>query len=932
MSEEKGPILLADIERLADVETPELVRTIEALLEQAPGGGGPYDDYEDEDDDYYDEDNPRPVREAPPPDAVTLKTLREQLKQASKRFDKAERRTQAHEAWKRYLGQKRDYIAPQIKLAELIEKLYEKKTGPARRALIEIARKAPLVYGIWGGLKRVYKKVEADQDAEMFGVLGARFDNAQSEYSDRDVQRGTLVYLQRRVWRYLRLLGKASPELYPTFAVEVLRSYPINASGSSTIASKIEHHSSQKWGAPKGLPRDKKFRVPYLDAWKRSPDPLMLLLETCQADFAARFAILGLKELFPDTLREVTPEWLSRLAFRPLASAHTFLVETLEGSPEYHQGKLKSVGLHDAVLQLLVSPDKKARKYAIEYARGHATDLSTEKLIELLGKEDDYDDTAKLAATMLQGRGARKLGIEIVGRLVQYDATSKWAKAALDSDFEKKEITETFLADMLLSNVEARVNWAETYIDKKLGAATISLAFWMRVLDDPRIEDDSEAVADWVATRIAKHIPVSAAPADWVLKALARDDIEYEIANWLEKADALPSGMDIERIKGLVFDPQRREIAFKLLGNKKLVSPGDVGLGWLLALARRADPTLHEWAHRYLLQHMKPENFADGKADAEAGVARLFSLALGAREPEAVRAFAQTFLRCHHPKIGKEQPESKQFNIKPQVHRDEYTMDRVWPALFDQRADVRRFAVTITRIELRHWKAQSRVYELAESSAKEVRKIAYDALIQAGEAYADPDFALKPEELDAAQIFSMTESRSRSSRDIAIELIRKHYARIGGAERLGWLMQSADREVRFFAVRLLWEKHRPRGIPAEWKPSKGRIDNAGPFKDAEALRDLLRRLLFTIPPGRSMEQLEGARTKKLPASVAKRSLVEIVRDLAVEDASFALLVAPVFAAQTGSKAKGEWHACLSALMTLRSVHGIAIEGLEGLAG
>lgn len=925
---EKGPILIADVERLAEVEAPDLADTIRALIEQSS-----YDD----DDDYDDEGEPKP-RTAEDDHAITLDTLRVQLQNASKRFDKAERRAQAHEAWKRYLAQSSDKISPQVKLADLIEKLYERRLeSPAlRRALLIIAREAPLVYGVWGGLKRVYKRSEKDHDAEIFGTLGARLDIAVSSYEDKDVKKGTLVYLRRRTWRFLRQLGKASPELYPQFAVEVMRAYPQSATEyNASVANHIQHHRSVKWGAPKGLPREKKFRAPFLDAWKRSADPLMFLLETCAADFIASFAILGLRELFPEVLRKVTPDWLARLAFRKgLPSAHLFFVETLEASPELHQGKLKTLGLHDAVLELLTSPEAKARKYAIEYARGHATDLSTEKLISLLTEAESYNDLGKFVASLLSTRGARKLGVDVVGQLLAFDVTKKWASEALESEFEQKELTDAFLADMLLSNVDERVSWAKKYIDKKLGPATRSLAFWMRILDDKRLEEDSESVGDWVMGHVVKHIPISSAPGDWVLNALSRDDIGYRITAWLEKADALPKGIDLERIKGLVFDPYRRDTAFKLLGNKKLVSPGDVGLGWLLALARRADPTLHEWAHRYLLQHMKPEHFADKKPDEAAGIERLFSLALGTKEPEAVRVFAQTFLRCHHPKIGKEQAESKQFNVKPSIKRDAYTMDRIWPALFDQRGDVRRFGVTMAREELRRWGAQSRVYELAESSAKEVRKIAYDALSQAGESYADPDFALLPEELDAAQIFSMTESRMRASRDIAIELIRKHYKRIGGAERLGWLMQSADREVRFFAVRLLWEKHRPRGVPAEWKPKppagstkKARLEDAGPFKDAEALRDLLKRLLFTIPPGRSMEALEGARTKKLPAGVAKRNLVDIVRDLALEDAAFAQIVAPVLADHTGSKAKGEWHACLSALMTLRSRHGIAVEEL-----
>ena len=46
----------------------------------------------------------------------------------------------------------------------------------------------------------------------------------------------------------------------------------------------------------------------------------------------------------------------------------------------------------------------------------------------------------------------------------------------------------------------------------------------------------------------------------------------------------------------------------------------------------------------------------------------------------------------------------------------------------------------------------------------------------------------------------------KATREIALTLVRRHYERIGGARRLAWLMESPDREVRLFAVRLL---HRP---------------------------------------------------------------------------------------------------------------------------
>jgi hypothetical protein len=147
-------------------------------------------------------------------------------------------------------------------------------------------------------------------------------------------------------------------------------------------------------------------------------------------------------------------------------------------------------------------------------------------------------------------------------------------------------------------------------------------------------------------------------------------------------------------------------------------------------------------------------------------------------------------------------------------------------------------------------------------------------------------------------------------------------------------MQSADREVRLFAVRLLWEKHRPRAYPKGWKPKKQPdlpLEDGGRFADVEALRGLLRRLLFGLPPGRSAEALDegGAKRKHVSASVIKRNVIELVRDLGVEDPAFAALVSPVLTEFTGSLAQGEWQSCLAALSQLRSAHpGLDLGGLH----
>jgi hypothetical protein len=327
-----------------------------------------------------------------------------------------------------------------------------------------------------------------------------------------------------------------------------------------------------------------------------------------------------------------------------------------------------------------------------------------------------------------------------------------------------------------------------------------------------------------------------------------------------------------------------------------------------------------------LLQHVLPNQFVEAE-DLEASVSKLFTLAMGAKEPEAIRLFAQTYLRCHHPRLSATTESAKQLGIKPKLSRDVFTEERIWPLLSDTRADVRRFAVDLTRVELRNWGAHKKVYELGDSSTKEVRNICYDALTMIGDPNADPELSLSVDELVASEVFAMTESRRRSTRDVAMEVIRKHYGRIGGAERLGWLMQSADREVRMFAVRLLWERHRPRSFPKGWQPKSGHVDDAGTFEDVQALRDLLRRLLFMVPPTRSAEQ-GNVRRRRIAASTVKRNVIEIVRDIAATERDFAVVVAPVLGEFANSVAKGEWHACLQALVQLRAVHPeINAEGL-----
>ncbi len=890
----------ADLERLVRAEAPELAEAVLAFLEQ-----------------------PEKAPETPlPKDAFTFDKLLQALTQAQARYDADDRRTASTEAWQRFQAQKDVPRPARLALADLLVGLYARDTHASRAALMDIIRRSSLRFGLWGGLKRIYKLAEARHDAEIFGILAWRFDveRGRGGYT-REVSAGTLTYLRRRAWRYLRHLGAAVPELYPQFAVEVLRHYEPDPSWYSVwVAHHIWAHGTGNYSATSFSiqpPADMVKHRAFPDAWKRSPDPLMRLLDTCQSDPAARFAIQGLRKDFPEALRKVTPAWLDRLARRPLASAHDFLVETLQGSPEFHQGRLRALGLHDAVLALLMSPSDKARAYAIEYARAHAQDLPAERLVELVAQ--GASDVKAFAAATLEKRNPRELGVELLGRLLITKPTNAFAAKSLEQSFDRAELSASFLRDLYLGTNE-QLNWVKGYIASKYPGTELPVAFWKELLEDPRLEKKPHPVEGLAVKALGAYPPAAIGP-EWLLDKAAHPRIGGTISNWLTRADSLP-GLDVERVKGLVFSRKHRDVALALLGNRKLFTPRQLTVPWLLALARRADPQLHEFAHRYLLENVAPADFSDS-GDAAAGLERLFELALSAKQPVQVRTFAQTYLRCHHPVIGPEQPESKSYELKPRAPRKAYTPEKLWPALFDARDDVRRFALAIARAELRAWGWHTRVYELADAEAKEVRNLAYDALLKAGEEGADARHVLQPEELDPAKVFALSESTKRSTREVAVELIRRHYARLGGAERLAWLMQSADREVGLFAVRLLWEKHRPTHLPEGWKPVGAKVPPVAEterFPNVEALRTFLRKMLFGLPPGRAKEAREGEVQKRLSASVAKRRVIELVRDLGLEDETFARVVAPVLGEFTGSVAKGEWQSCLASLVQLRAAH------------
>lgn len=833
-----------------------------------------------------------------------------------------ERKAARKEAWHGIM--EAPYHPPRLDLGDLFIRLYDDGDLWARDALMEIFKKGRIGWGVWKAFKKIYKLAEERHDAAMFGVIAWRLDAWFSAPNTQEVLPGTLNYMRRRPWRYLRELGRAVPELYPQFAAQVLRHYPkhFRFNGAWTAAQIWSHEDligepgPNVWGSG---PPDRLERRAYHDAWKLSAEPLLRLLEDAENDAVCDFAIRSLQADFPERLRKVDAEWLGRIGRKPLASVHNFIVGVLTDSPELHQSKLAGLGLHDMVLGFLESDSSKARAYAVEYARAHAPDIPVEKLVDLAVRgQSDVKDFAVDRLSKLQ---PKEIGLANLIELIGDSKSVQMAGDKLKLGFSPEDLDEELFIRLITGNSAQKkfVNAFFADAEKKVPAR-----FYTALLDDRR--------CDWGARRdaLAELGKRNGAEigADWIKQALMDAQLQWTVSTWLRNGILAGSDLDVEWVKGLVMRPSLRALAIEILQNRKLVAPSSIGLPWLLAMARQPDDTLHQFAHRYLLEHFSPDDFAreTGSTEVRDGIDRLWSLAAGSKEPEPVRSFAATYLKVHHPVLGPTLPESRQLGIKPKLPRDAYELERVRPLFFDERADVRRLAAAVGKQEIVRWGDRSLLYDLCDSRFREGRGLAAEALLSVGRPDADDKYVPPEDWIDAGRVFALAESAVKASREIALTLIRQHYAKIGGARRLAWLMESPDREVRLFAVRLLWDEHRPREIPETWRPAKGKKEGLGEterFDSVEALRLFLRTVMFGLPPGR-MERRElsgdALPDRALPASVAKRRLLDVVRDLALEDEAFARMALPVLEEFMHSQAKGEWHACVAALAHIRNAH------------
>lgn len=551
-------------------------------------------------------------------------------------------------------------LPPRLRLHEVLLDLWQRSAGAYERAaLLDAIQKVPLRWGPWRGLKQIFKEAEAKGDVEILGALAVRFDHAYATKQRKvgEISRHTLGYLVRRAWRYLRRLGEAAAPAYVDAAAAVLRHYEDSTTWQNTwVYNHILHHETKKYtrrnfklyrsGAPQLNERA------FAELWRRTPRPVLQLLERARSEQVRKFAVQALKTDFRANLREVEAPWAARLIAVGSATVDEFVIWLLGNVPKFDQGSFRELGLHEPVLQLLDSRADAARAYAANYARTHARDLALDRLILLANNSNA--EVRKLVADLLGDRDPRKdIGLDAWGRLLGTQHGHDLAVNALRKHFSARELTPAWFTDRLLDSRQKVFAFASELLTKVHSYKSLGAEYFRDLLDDPRISANATNFALDALSRFPGEELGKEFLARMVLHPYARQTLLKWISEEKIKAEDIDAGFwravafqptwDADKwIAELIASgrPWARELKFEeglaatalgFLSDVRRFRPSQLGFDWLMQLALRPEPQYRGFALEYMTKALVPADFAPKqeeapKAEAKAGKAKAIDL------------------------------------------------------------------------------------------------------------------------------------------------------------------------------------------------------------------------------------------------------------------------------------------------------------------
>ena len=383
-------------------------------------------------------------------------------------------------------------LPSRYKIHLILIALWEDNSAYSRIILKQAIQALPLSYGVWKGLKRIYKAAEFAQDYEVFGQIAAkidfhRFNHSSTSTDDISVSVATKTYMSLRAWRYLRTLGQQLPIGYIDAAVEVLASYDaVMTVGSpeqtkSWVLNHICFHNSLNYGVNRFSSRttrklfDAKGRA-FVEAWQRDSDPLIRLLAIADNEAIRQFATDSLKHDFKIQLRDVSLETIQYLSagYARSQARDEMIVWLLESAPHLEKSKFQAIRLHQVVLKLLHSDYPAAYNYAIGYAKSYAQDMPITELM-LLAICDHEPVRAFAIHNILSRDPVNDIGVRGWGQLLDTDYHYKIAAQQLTKHFTRRELSPDWFFERLTCGNQHSVDFAtrrlpELYSAKELGA------------------------------------------------------------------------------------------------------------------------------------------------------------------------------------------------------------------------------------------------------------------------------------------------------------------------------------------------------------------------------------------------------------------------------------------------------------------------------
>jgi hypothetical protein len=653
---------------------------------------------------------------------------------------------------------------------------------------------------------------------------------------------------------------------------------------------------------------------------------------------------------------ELTPEWFKQRLFTPSREAFRFLTTLLA---QVHPTQKLGAGFFVSLIDAIEEPGTRQSTEVAVFATGELAKFDINTLdAGFLRRLLLHPSTQRPTAGWIdEGRlKAQALPLDFLKALAYRPA---WDADAWLAEFRQTGPKWARGLDFN-ENLSARVlDWLGDV--RRFSPADLGLDWLLQLVDRPEPNYHDFAVE----TMIKGFAPADFAPRQPVAAptggAAATVDLAGASVLFTGKLASMQRKDAEDKVKaanGTVAGSVTKKLHYLVMGDEgsPLYSGGKKGDKQLKAeQLNAAGANIHIISETAFLQMLTAGPKTAASADStRAGCERLWAMAVAPGAGDARRAqFARLYVRRHHPELG---PSLTDRPVDPgaEVPLDFLTFDRVRPLFAETRKPLRDFALELARWDFVRWKPSADVLlELSELPHADVRRFVAEALL-AEKTPENRHFRIDPDGLPPAGVYRFCESPDPDTRLLGIQIIRRS-PRLQLPEELFRLTESPDRVIRGFVIRSLWALYRDRGLTEGWKapvppaPSIGAAAKKAaaeppapgpgvperpdkPPAAAPGLSQFLRRVLFEVPPARpetspvppdsADETGDGTakpreRLKPLPARRAKLELVELMRDLALEDGGFAEGILPLLEEFMTSRGRSERAACLVAVTRIR---------------